>query len=464
MKYYKFLASVCLIASIFMFAVFFVSNEHERNRFVNFNRSTVPDDDLEQVKSPTAITLSFNKFYHLDSIQWHDEYGNQVMNISTIFYKLEDKKDYSDVSADNYWFMSPYHWPLDEKQYSIIRVMEILSNCSFDSYQKSQAPANVTLFDYLDHGLPQVFNENVFKPLLRYIFDNTLYIRTSSSESIIKAIRLNQVGTISSVHLYNGEILYFENPLTSSSQKEYESLFHASLDEKAKEDLANRYNYRLSLRSLRDYSQEAENLANKHIKEISNSLLKEKIELLGEEDYKTASGQVKIREEYKKTTYPKWLDWLLGLSFFMFIVFIIFSYISYNKRKLYTHLQNRLNDVQRKFPNASSKHELPAVLNNKQEIEKLLNRNDSIWVEEEQEIVRQQKQKQFIASKVSELKNLYPNGWNKAKKNHPSYSDAEMVSIENEVASEEKNFQQAKETARLAEINRIKKEKEVIKD
>ena len=464
MKYYKFLASVCLIASIFMFAVFFVSNEHERNRFVNFNRSTVPDDDLEQVKSPTAITLSFNKFYHLDSIQWHDEYGNQVMNISTIFYKLEDKKDYSDVSADNYWFMSPYHWPLDEKQYSIIRVMEILSNCSFDSYQKSQAPANVTLFDYLDHGLPQVFNENVFKPLLRYIFDNTLYIRTSSSESIIKAIRLNQVGTISSVHLYNGEILYFENPLTSSSQKEYESLFHASLDEKAKEDLANRYNYRLSLRSLRDYSQEAENLANKHIKEISNSLLKEKIELLGEEDYKTASGQVKIREEYKKTTYPKWLDWLLGLSFFMFIVFIIFSYISYNKRKLYTHLQNRLNDVQRKFPNASSKHELPAVLNNKQEIEELLNRNDSIWIEEEQEIIRQQKQEQIIASKISELKNLYPNGWNKTKKNHPSYSDTEMISIENEIVSEEKDFQQAKEAARLAELNRIKKEKEVIKN
>ena len=457
MKYYKFLASICLIASIFVFTIFFVSNEYERNRFVNFNRSTVPDNDLEQIKSPTAITLSFNKFYHLDSIQWHDEYGNQVMNIPTIYYKFEDKKDYSDVSADNYWFMSPYHWPLDEKQYSIIRVMEVLANCSFDSYKKALAPANVTLFDYLNHGLPQVFNENVFKPLLRNIFNHTLYIRTSSSESIIKAIKLNQVGTISSVHLYNGEILYFENPLTSSSQKGYESFFHASLTEKAKQDLANRYNYRLSLRSLKDYSQEAENLANKHIKEISNSLLNEKIELLGEKDYKTASGQVKIWEEYKKTTYPNWLDWLLGLGFFMFVVFIIFFGIFYNKKKLYIHLQNRLNDVQRKFPNASIKHELPAVLNNKQEIEKLLNRNDSIWVEEEQEIVRQQKQKQFIASKVSELKNLYPNGWNKAKKNHPSYSDAEMVSIENEVASEEKNFQQAKETARLAEINRIKK-------
>lgn len=164
MKYYNFLASVCLITSIFMFAVFFVSNEHERNRFANFNRSTVPDDDLEQIKSPTAITLSFNKFYHLDSIQWHDKYGNQVINIPTVYYKFEDKKDYSDVSADNYWFMSPYHWPLDEKQYSIINAMEVLANCSFALYQKSNASRNVTIFNYLNYGLPQIFRENIFNP------------------------------------------------------------------------------------------------------------------------------------------------------------------------------------------------------------------------------------------------------------------------------------------------------------
>lgn len=112
---YRVLSIVSSIISICLFAAFFIANNHERNRFINFNRSTIPDEELEQIKSPTTITLSFNKFYHLDSIQWHDEYGNQVMNISTIYYKFEDKKDYSDVSADNYGFMSPYYlWPLDE--------------------------------------------------------------------------------------------------------------------------------------------------------------------------------------------------------------------------------------------------------------------------------------------------------------------------------------------------------------
>lgn len=58
---------------------------------------------------------------------------------------------------------------------------------------------------------------------------------------------------------------------------------------------------------------------------------------------------------------------------------------------------------------------------------------------------------------------MYPNGWNKVKENHPNYSDDEMVSIENEVASEEKKIQQAKEVARLAELKRIENEKITIK-
>lgn len=132
-----------------------------------------------------------------------------------------------------------------------------------------------------------------------------------------------------------------------------------------------------------------------------------------------------------------------------------------SQKNLYTHLQNRLNDVQNKFPNAFCEHKFPAILNKEQE--DLLNRNDSIWAEEEQEIIRQQKQKRIIASKIFKLKNLYPNGWNKVKENHPNNSDDEMVSIENEVASEEKKIQQAKEVARLAELKRIENEKITIK-
>lgn len=461
---YYFTAIISLIISVCLFIAFLISNNNERNRFVNFNRSTVPDNDLEQIKSPTAITLSFNKYYHLDSIQLHDEYGNQIINISTIYYNSEDRKDYSNVSADNYCFFSPYHWPLNEKQYSIINAMEALANCNFASYQKMQAPDKVTIFDYLDHGLPQIFNEKVFKPLLQSIFDHTLYIRVSSPESIIKAIQLNQVGTISSVHLYNGEILELNESLDSSPQKTYEDLFHASIDEKTKKRLADFYKRRLSLHSLKDYSHKAETLADKHIKEICHSLLTEKIEFLGKRNYNTAYDQVKIWEDIKKTTYPNWIEWLLGLALLTFFAFITFSLIAHNKWKRYKRLQIRLNDITAKFPNASRKHN---IFTTKDKIghkeEQLLNQEFSIWEKEEQEIIRQQKQISFVSQKVLELKKLYPNGWDKVKKSHLICSDSEMISFEDEIAQEEEKFQLAKETARLEELERIKKEKEAIK-
>lgn len=463
---YHFAAIICLILSVCLFTAFFISNNNERHRFINFNRSTVPDDKLEQIISPTAITLSFNKYYHLDSIQWHDKYGNQVINISTVYFKFENRKDYNNVSADNYCFVTPYHWPLDEKQYSIIHAMEVLANCSFASYQKVKSPTKVTIIDYLEDGLPYIFCKKVFTPLLCNLFNHNLYVRASSPESIIKSIMLNQVGTIEFVELYNGAILYLDSSFDPLSKvASYEDLFQASMDDKSKNELTSFYENRLSLRSLKDYSQKAEALADKHIKEIRNSLLTEKIELLDEKDYNTASGQVKIRENMKKTTYPNWIDWLLGLSLLTLCAFIIFSLITYNQWKRYKHLQIRFDEIKNKFPNISRKYNIPATLKGKigQEIEQLLNRDFSILKEEEEEIIRQQKQMLFTSKRVLELKNLYPNGWSKAKKNHPYYSDNEMVLIENEIAHEEEKFQQAKEIAHLKELERLKKEKETIR-
>lgn len=468
MKYfckYRTASIICLVISICLLTAFLIANDNERDRFINFNRSTVPDDDLEQIKSPTPLTLSFNKFYHLDSIQWHDENGKQVINIPTICDNFEGV-DYSSITIENYGMVSPYHFPLDEKQYFIIHVMEILANCNFSSYQAMQAPAKVTVFDYLDHGLPQIFYEKTFKPLLRILFDNEFYVRDSSPKSIIKAIRLNKVGTITSVYLYNGETLHFEDPLTSSPQKTYEDLFQTSIDENLIKRLAKSYENRLEYNSTRDFSKEAEILAKEHVEEIQKKLLTEKIEFLGKKDYNSAIGQMKILEGYEKTAYPNWINWLLGLGLFIFLLFIIFAIIAHNKRKQYKRLQIRLNDIITKFPNASRRHNIPTTLKNKigYKKEQLLNRAFSIWEKEEQEIIRQQQQILFISKKVLELKSLYPNGWNKAKNSHPNYSDTEMVSIEEEIAHEEENFQQTKEIARLEELERIIKERDTIKE
>jgi hypothetical protein len=456
---YRISAIICLIVSICLFVVFFISNNNERNRFLNFNRSTIPDDDLEQINSPTVLTLSFNKYYHVDTIQWKDKYGKQVLKIPTISY-YRDSANYSNVIVYKYGMVSPYHWPLDKKQYAIIHAMEVLAYCNFSSYKK-QTSTNVTPFDYLEKGLPHIFYEKVFRPLLRNIFNLTLYVRTSSPESIIKAISINRVGTITSVHLYNGEALSFVNSQNKFQKpKTNEELYQTSIDEESKKDLISYYKYRLCINSLNDYSQEAETLANRHIEEISKALLTEKIELLNRVEYKNSWDSV-----YEKTAYPFWITWLLGLGIVFFASFVILAIIAHYKKKLYIHLQSRLNEVQKKYPNVSLKHKIPYTLNNKvsKEIKQLLNRDFSRWEKEEQEIIRKQHQMRIIDQKISELKSLYPNGFDIVRKKHPNYSYSEMVSIENIINLEEIKFQKEKETTRLAELERVKKENDKVK-
>ena len=174
----------------------------------------------------------------------------------------------------------------------------------------------------------RIFYEKAFKPLLRILFDNTFYVRDSSSKSIIKAISLNKVGKITSVHLYNGETLYFDEPFTSSSKKTYENLFQASLSESSKRSLIKSYENRLEFNSIRDFSQEAEILAKEHIDEINKTLLTEKIEFLGKKNYNNAIGQINTLKEYRKTAYPNWISWLLGLGLFIFLLSIILIIIA----------------------------------------------------------------------------------------------------------------------------------------
>lgn len=433
----RFCSIVSLIVSICLFVAFSISNSNERHKFLSFNRSTIPDEELERIKSPTSLTLSFNKFYHLDSVQLYDGYGKQVINIPTICNK--EDMNYSNVTAENYGMEPLFHNPLDEKQYSIIRAMEGLAGCNFSSYRKALASVDVTMFDYLTKGLPDIFYRKVYKPLLRRMFEHTFYVRTSSPRSIIKAISLNQVGKITSIHLYNGETLGLANVSERYQDlKTYEELFQASISERSKENLINAYKYRLGVNSLKDYDLEAETLANKHIEEISKALLTEKIEFLS--FVESNKGWV----ECEKTAYPNWVNWLLGTGFFTFILSIII--ICY-ERIQYKRLQIRLNEIVDKYPSALRKNNIPITLKDKnigQEIVQLLNRDFSIWEKEEQEIIGQQKQIRLQTQKASELKNRYPNGWNEVKKNRPNYSDIEMLCVENEIVSEENIFQQAK--------------------
>lgn len=425
-------AIISLIGSIVAFTIFIASCNYERKLFINSNRSTIPDTNLEQIKSPTAFTLSFNRFYHLDSIQLHDNEGKQVLNISTICYNVAGV-DYSQISAENYQMNCPYNiYPFDEEQQMKMHIIEILSGCDYVSYQKMYAPMQVSFFDYLCNGLPMIYEEKVYKPLLRNLFGQKLYIRTSSPTSIIKAITLNQVGKITAIHLYNGETLNLINPQDKSIKpKTYEEFFLTSITEDAKKNLVKSYRDRLNVHFLRNYEQEAEALVTKHIEEINQALLTEKVEFLC-----NLKDNENLNESTRTSNIDKIIGWR-GIGVFFFILFVILLIIAHKKKRVQT---------------SEKKQQQQSNINYTQkEIEQL-----------SQALRDLHQLSQSSTIKSVELQKHYPNGWNIIHQKYPKYSDLQMLSQENEIILAEKQFQEKGTAINAVKSGKLKNEKETI--
>lgn len=333
---FRFKAVVCMVVSCSLLLSFFLSNNTERDRFRSFNRSSVPNDDLEQIMSPTSIALSFDKFYHLDAIHWRDKYGKRVLSVSTKCLNLHvmsnlEEVDTGYITVDNYGMECPYSFPMDDSTVYKMRAMELLAGCNYDFWRKVYVPVDETLFNYYEWGLPNVFYESVYKPLLRKLFGHLLYVRAQSPQSIIKAVRLNEVGRISSVYLYNGDVLYFDNPFDSVSQQRYKDLFQTSMNENCQEELVKSYEKRLGYNSLRSFHDEAELLAMKHTEEIKRTFLEEDLDLLGSE--RDGFSPI-VWKDSKRTAYPNWISCLLGLGLLfggLALIFVIRAYKTGNR-------------------------------------------------------------------------------------------------------------------------------------
>ena len=114
----------------------------------------------------------------------------------------------------------------------------------------------------------------------------------------------------------------------------------------------------------------------------------------------------------------------LGIILCLLIAFYI-------TKRLYTvYLRDRLKTIRQKYPYASGMHKLPSTyyeVNREQKA--LLKRDLCIWETEEQN---------RINDLISRLQERYPNGWDICKKKYPNYSHSEMLSIEKEIISGER--------------------------
>ena len=105
-----------LIASAFFCLIFFLlwikCEKNERERFMNFNRKTVPVVALEKIKSPTMLAISFDEFFHIDTIIIRNQSGKALLTLSTEFVSFEDESmyDYSDFQSERH----PFQMSIDE--------------------------------------------------------------------------------------------------------------------------------------------------------------------------------------------------------------------------------------------------------------------------------------------------------------------------------------------------------------
>lgn len=92
----------------------------------------------------------------------------------------------------------------------------------------------------------------------------------------------------------------------------------------------------------------------------------------------------------ERIVYPNWISLFPGLGIFTLCIFFIFVIAAHNEK---TDLQNRLKKIQKEYPKAFHKYGKVD-----REIEQLLNRDLSIWEQEEQqEIIRQQQRNARLA-------------------------------------------------------------------
>jgi hypothetical protein len=317
-------ATISLIIAICLLTLFFILNFNARNKFVKYNYSTSSHPYLKKVKYKNPFTLSFNKYFHIDSIQIHNEQGYQVLNIPTICNYLEDT-DFSEINAENYGMTSPFSiYPFDEKQAKIVNAIEKIVNINYPQY-KIIYP-NATVYDYLMFLSTELYYKDIYKPILRKLFAHRLYVKSISDESIIKALTINQAGTIKIIHLYNGMKLFLNNYFTDTNELTYETLFQASIDENAEQELIESYIHRLSRNSLFNYKNRASKLAQQHIEEIKRTLSSEKILVLcTEEDF--------IWDSDIDTRYPYWIENLLISGILFSLLSIILFIGSHNTKK-----------------------------------------------------------------------------------------------------------------------------------
>ena len=435
-----------LIASAFFCLIFFLlwikCEKNERERFMNFNRKTVPVVALEKIKSPTMLAISFDEFFHIDTIIIRNQSGKALLTLSTEFVSFEDESmyDYSDFQSERH----PFQMTIDE-----MAVAGLMVDYSYDDhcsiYGNSDSYDSFALTTSYFRVIMTKFRKEIFEPLITKMFGNFVYVRDSAPNSLIKMIKLNNVGSIDGVYLYNGTAVWFNR----GNHRTYEECFKSCADSIDIDRLMSSYRARLGRNSFKDFSDEAYKLASDHVRSIAKSLEKEEFEVL------QCYPANYFLNKNRKTDYRKWIDYLPLMTFIFAICIIVFGIMALNKYVKKNRLNKKLTMIRKNYIYSAEYFNLPLVINYKSllEYEKLLRRPENFWIESENRLMEENKRRIFAEEKLSKLKKNHSDGLRIVMNRHPKISVVDLAKLEDEIIDEDINYIRSQE-----ELKKIKEE------
>ena len=431
-----FIASVlfCLILSLLWTSC----GEKERERFLELSRATAPVAGLERIKSPTTLAISFDEFFHMDSLIVKDQEGKRLLDIALEFYRFwEEEDNYSDFKSNRHSF----HMSIDE-----IGIAGLMVDYSYDDhcaiYGNSVSLDSFSLALSYPGKVMTKFKDEFFDPLIAKMFGNFVYVRDSSPNSLIKAVTLNNVGSVKSIYLYNGDVVRIKR----GNHRTYEECFRSSVDSIDIDALTSSYESRLGRNLFKDYSEEAYELASYHIRSIAKSLETEEFEVL-----QTSPVKYFFHKENRKTSYRKWIDYLPLLTFISTVCIIIFGIMALTRFVKKNRINGRLSEIRKKYSQSAGYYALPPAIDNNSfsKYYDLLWKPEEFWIESENRLLEENRRRISAEEKLSDLRKNHPDGLRIVRNRHPEIFEIDLANLEEEIIAEDINYSRCQEELRI---------------
>lgn len=416
--------ALCALGILVVLMISLKTRSKVKNEFINCKSKEYYLD--------SRFSMVFDQHLHADTIYLNNTY----IKIPTHQVGHFDR-DYKNYSYKQFTVGCPHLWGNTDKDFIAVKQICNVAGCELG--QLLDSPNFVQRFLLL-------YSTHVFDPTLSTIFGKTVYLKPeNNSKSIVKAVKLNDAGLVKQIYLNNGETITFK----SKEDSTYVGAFRSSAKDIDTQSLFN--NYYSSLKHICIFppsDEKIHNLVRSHINEAILSLKSDRFYAYPQ----GSDGRYLILD---KINLPYWLHDIECGLFLSLVSILIIAFISLRKRKKYiAQINLKLENIKELYPKCSLKHNLPDEFSDwtlTSETESLINQSETLWLMEEESLVKHEKEK----LRADEIRSNYPNGYNIVQQRFNLQNDLDTITNSGLIEEEENNYRTGLYTQYTASQHKI---------